>query len=205
MNIHSIRNNVAWLAVILVALFAALGGTSLAKPTVPGTASAVGIAKKALKRANLALSTAKSNAGPGGQTGPAGPAGPKGDAGAKGDTGPPGAQGPQGAQGARGDKGEPGTPGATNVVVRRASFGMLAGGSFRGVAAMCEPGERATGGGAGFQGNGGNEIVQQTYPLRADGQPAGDGDTPVGWGALVKNANANALPDTFGYAVCARP
>ena len=70
---------------------------------------------------------------------------------------------------------------------------------------MCDPGERATGGGAGFQGNGGNEIVQQTYPLRADGQPAGDGDTPVGWGALVKNANTGALPDTFGYAVCARP
>ena len=199
MNIDTIRDKAAWLAVVLVALFVALGGTSVAKPTVQGTARAVGIAKKALKRANLALSTAKSNSGPEGQPGPAGPTGPKADAGAKGDTGPPG------AQGARGDKGEPGTPGATNVVVRRVSFGMLAGGSFRSVAAMCDPGERATGGGAGFQGNGGNEIVQQTYPLRADEQPAGDGDTPVGWGALVKNANASALPDTFGYAVCARP
>ena len=197
MRIHSIRGTATWFAVVVVGLFVALGGTSLAKSkSVHGTASAIGIAKKALKRANLALRTAQGNGGSVGPVGLAGPAGP---------TGPMGDTGPRGVQGPSGDKGDPGSPGATHVLVRRMSFGELAAGNFRSVAAMCQPGERATGGGAGFQGNGGNEIVQQTYPLNENGQPAGDGESPVGWGALVKNANASALPNTFGSAVCARP
>lgn len=108
--------NKAGLAVAVVALFVALGGTSLAaQTTVDGKANVAGLAKKAdrhartaLRRANLALTTAKSSAGP---QGPQGPAGPKGDRGEKGATGSTGPTGPRGTTGAPGTAGTPGTPG----------------------------------------------------------------------------------------------
>ena len=71
MTTNTFFSKAAWIGPIAVALFAVLGGTSLAKPSVQGSATAVGIAKKAdqharaaLKRANQALTTAQSNSGP---------------------------------------------------------------------------------------------------------------------------------------------
>jgi hypothetical protein len=103
-----------------VALLVAFGGTSLAKPTVHATASAVGLAKAAnrhasaaLKRANLALKTARSSSGPSGAAGPAGPAGSAGPAGPAGSAGPIGRQGQQGPKGDTGPQGTTGTTGAT--------------------------------------------------------------------------------------------
>ena len=93
----SFRHKAAWLGVALIALFAVLGGTSLAQPTVKGSASAVGIARKALKRADLALRTAKCNTGPQGDTGPTGPKGTTGTRGPAGPAGPAGAPGADGA------------------------------------------------------------------------------------------------------------
>ena len=109
MTTNTFFSKAAWIGAIAVGLFAVLGGTSLAKPSVQGSATAVGIAKKAdqharaaLKRANQALTTAQSNSGPQGPAGPPGPTGPKGDTGATGAKGNTGDRGPAGA---------PGTPG----------------------------------------------------------------------------------------------
>ncbi len=119
--------------------------------------------------------------------------------------GPQGPAGPQGAKGDTGAKGDPGSAGATSVVVRRKSLGALAANTFTNDFALCQAGERATGGGGGFQGNGGNEIIQQSYPILANGAAAQDGETPVGWRVFIKNANASPLPDTYIYVVCASP
>jgi len=117
MTTNTFFSKAAWIGPIAVALFAVLGGTSLAKPSVQGSATAVGIAKKAdqharaaLKRANQALTTAQSNSGPQGPAGPPGPTGPKGDTGAKGNTGD---RGPAGAPGTPGKDGAAGKDGAS--------------------------------------------------------------------------------------------
>jgi hypothetical protein len=95
----------------LVALFVALGGTSFAKPSVKGSAVAVGLARKALKRANLALSTAKGAAATGGPKGDAGPQGPVGPQGTTGQRGPAGLPGKDGTPGTDGTPGKDGAPG----------------------------------------------------------------------------------------------
>ena len=118
-------------------------------------------------------------------------------------------KGSTGAQGPAGPQGPPGAAGATNVVVRRVDAGPLPGGVFTFVVAKCLPGERATGGGAGFDGNGGNEIIQQSYPGTSTGtegfRPAVSGEVPTAWVTGIKNANASAFQHTFGYVVCASP
>ena len=88
MTTNTFFSKAAWIGAIAVALFAVLGGTSLAKPSVQGSATAVGIAKKAdqharvaLKRANQALTTAQSNSGPQGPAGAPGTPGKDGAAG----------------------------------------------------------------------------------------------------------------------------
>jgi hypothetical protein len=120
MTTNTFFSKAAWIGAIAVALFAVLGGTSLAKPSVQGSATAVGIAKKAdqharaaLKRANQALTTAQSNSGPQGPAGPPGPTGPKGDTGATGAKGNTGDRGPAGAPGTPGKDGAAGKDGAS--------------------------------------------------------------------------------------------
>ena len=68
----------------------------------------------------------------------------------------------------------------------------------------CEAGERAVSGGAGMAGNLGDEELQQSYPIEADGTRPEDGDTPVGWVAIIENKAAQMQIPT-GYVVCARP
>lgn len=112
------------LAVAFIALFVALGGSSLARPSVRAAASPAGLAKKAdrharsaLRRANLALSTAKSNSGPQGPAGPPGPGGPQGPQGSRGASGPQGPTGNTGLTGATGRTGGPGLSGYEVVLL----------------------------------------------------------------------------------------
>ena len=119
--------------------------------------------------------------------------------------GPQGAQGPQGIQGIQGNTG---ASGATNVIVHTFVAPPLAIGQFTAQLAMCNiaAGERAVGGGGGFQGNGGNEVLQQSYPANANGQPAAEGDVPEGWIAFIKNANTRGGPLVpVVWVICARP
>ena len=113
---------------------------------------------------------------------------------------------PQGPKGDKGDKGEKGESGATNVVVRTQS--PCPGGLPTNVHCVtiprCEAGERAVGGGAGMAGNLGDEELQQSYPIEADGTRAETGDTPVGWVAIIEN-KANSMQIPTGYVVCVRP
>jgi hypothetical protein len=120
--------------------------------------------------------------------------------GPKGDTGP---TGPAGDKGDKGDKGDPGANAATNVVVRTQSFGSTAAGSWTVFRVDCHAGERAVGGGAGFNGNAGKEELQQSYPAKGTAR-ATDGDTPTGWFSIIKNNTGSALVST-GYVVCVSP
>jgi hypothetical protein len=92
-------------AISLVALFVALGGTSLAAVDALAPRNSVGSAQVingSLQKRDLAkkaVAALKGNAGPAGPPGPAGTAGPQGPAGPAGASGPRGATGPQGATG----------------------------------------------------------------------------------------------------------
>lgn len=180
--------------VATLALFVALGGSSYAALKLPkGSVGGTQLRPNAVtspkvKPGSLVLSDFKSSD----RSRLAGPAGAAG------------ARGAQGTQGVPGAKGDPGAPGATNVVARTQSFAGIPFQGFVVMRPMCEAGERAVGGGAGFDGNGGNEELQQSYPVEADMSPAEAGDTPVGWQSIIRNNNVGALNAT-GYAVCARP
>jgi hypothetical protein len=69
---------------------------------------------------------------------------------------------------------------------------------------MCEAGERAVGGGAGFATNLGDEELQQSYPVEADMTAPEAGDTPVGWLSIIENKAASMQIPT-AYVVCSRP
>lgn len=110
---------------------------------------------------------------------------------------------PQGNKGDKGDKGAKGDPGATDVVVRTRTGTPIAQTHY--VFVMeCEAGERATGGGAGFLGNVGDEEIQQSYPREANGTRAEAGDTPTGWVAIIRNNSVTPLTP-IGFLICARP
>ena len=147
------------MAVALVALFVALGGSSYAVTQLPknsvGTKqlkrNAVNSAK--VKQGSLLLSDFKKSQRSG-------------------------LVGPQGPQGLQGPKGDAGAPGATNVVIRRDVGTSLTTNQFYVFIVDCEPGERAVGGGAGFTTNAGEEELQQSYPTAGSGQP-NEGDVPT--------------------------
>jgi hypothetical protein len=54
MTTNTFFSKAAWIGAIAVALFAVLGGTGLARPSVHGSATAVGIVKKADQHARAA-------------------------------------------------------------------------------------------------------------------------------------------------------
>ena len=117
----------------LVALFVALGGTSVAAGNVVLARNSVGtrqVVDGSLQTSDLsskARSALKGNAGPRGATGAPGATGSTGAAGAPGVTGSTGPAGAPGAQGATGPQGPPGAPGrsASNLFVALGSDGTL--------------------------------------------------------------------------------
>jgi len=121
--------------------------------------------------------------------------GPAGAKGAPGVPGASGAAGVAGAQGAVGAKGADGLSGTANIVVRSKPEV----GAFNDEV-QCEPGEKATGGGAGRQSQGasGQDGVTLSAPVDENGDVPAEGETPTGWrvgGTFVQNANI--------YVICA--
>jgi hypothetical protein len=103
--------------------------------------------------------------------------------------------------GPQGPKGDPGTPGATNVRVRKAA-------GFDRATVQCQPGERATGGGAhsvnGFiwaSAPAANPAVIDTVaPLELQGY------TPTSWTAAADGAEPPGTPaDVTVWVVCVAP
>jgi hypothetical protein len=112
-----------------------------------------------------------------------------------------GLRGLQGLQGLQGQPGPKGDPGATNLRVRKAA-------GFDEVTAHCQPGERATGGGAhsvnGFvwaSAPAANPAVIHTVaPLALQGY------TPTSWTAAADGAEPEGTPaDVTAWVVCAVP
>jgi hypothetical protein len=186
----------------LLALFLVLGGTSYAavnalpknsvgsKQVINGSLQTLDLSKKA--RAAL-----KGNRGPRGFTG------------APGAQGAQGAKGATGAQGAKGTTGAQGPSGATNVKVRRVDVSVAATSVDVGTA-VCQPGERATGGGAFLNGvfstgTGANSgLTVRSYPSTGGEGAALEGDTPTSWTVRMYNPTGTAKTMQV-YAVCAAP
>jgi hypothetical protein len=131
-----LRKSASYIArhhVALLALFVALGGTSVAAGNVLLARNSVGtrqVVDGSLLTNDLsskARSALKGNTGPRGATGAPGATGSTGAAGAPGLTGSTGPAGAPGAQGATGPQGPPGAPGrsASNLFVALASDGTL--------------------------------------------------------------------------------
>jgi hypothetical protein len=161
------------MVVALVALLAALAGTSYAAVQLP--ANSVGTkqlkknavtGKKVKNRSLKAIDFAT------GQL----PKGAKGD------------QGPQGVQGAQGPKGDKGDPAPTPIITTR--VGDTATGS---ATVDCEPGEVALGGGGTVDGDG---FLVDTGPN------ADPGDPPTSWFAAASLSNGDPA-DVFAWVVCA--
>jgi hypothetical protein len=185
--------------VAYLALFVALGGTSVAAVTLANNSvKSKHIAKGNVKRSDIgrnAVNSAKvANASLRAADFAAGqlPAGPKGD---KGDTGQTGAQG---------------VPGGLSSVVTRFATDTLEDGTASSITATCNAGEKLIGGGARM----GNTNVD-TADLRltssrptsdAGGGSPGQGGPIVGWRVVTWNVagGLNANIDVFAYAICAQ-
>jgi hypothetical protein len=180
------------LIVACVALITALGGVSYAAVTLPKNS----VGRSQLKT-NAVVSTKVTDHSllardfKRGQL-PAGPRGPKGDV---------------GAPGPKGDKGDPGSPGQTgasagaNAIVRSVAFQVGANTEDDG-AALCQAGERATGGGATPGGVTAGQIFPlQSVPADSAGLVAGSGDAPRGWRVIMYNGTGSPSTSTV-YAIC---
>lgn len=120
-----------------------------------------------------------------------------------------GQPGKPGTNGQPGMNGQPGINGATNVVARTSSSSVDPGVSDGLPPPMCNPGERATGGGAGFVIGGtvvlsGGDTLLSSVPLNADGFAAAAGDVPRGWETTIRNGSASTRTAVF-YVICASP
>ena len=115
-----------------------------------------------------------------------------------------GAQGPQGPQGPQGLQGVPGPAGATNVIVRRSGFDVIAPDTNESQTVDCLAGEVATGGGIevtnGFTGD---MMAITSRPLHDAA------DKPTGWFVRAFNVDRDEDDaDTIAsraYVVCASP
>jgi hypothetical protein len=114
-------------------------------------------------------------------------------------------QGPQGPQGAPGPPGRDGAAADITTVVRTdGPCPTPPAGGFCLVRAMCQPGERATGGGAGLDGVSGAEILRISRPVEANQTMAEAGEVAVGWEAVIENDGPG--PDNAtGYVICVSP
>lgn len=177
-----------------VAVFIALGGASYAALKLPKNSVGAKQLKKGavtpLKLSAKSRLTLRGSQGPQGATGSRGPDGPRGP------EGPRGSEGPQGA------------PGAAKVVVRKHSYGPIPAESFFVGYADCAPGEVATGGGAVLAETGGHEVLEDSFPSGGTEQnrtSVGTGDTPTGWGAIIRNTRSTPVSAADFYVICASP
>jgi hypothetical protein len=119
-------------------------------------------------------------------------------------TGSQGRTGPQGPQGQSGPQGLQGASGATKVVERQAGKTTETGHNDSAVV-QCNSGEVATGGGWEMDnGNVANFLTFGDFPVKANGTPAGPGETPTGWAMSVFN-NSGQTDTWHVYAICASP
>ena len=182
------------MVVALVALLAAMGGTSYAAISLPaksvgttqlkkGAVTTKKIVKSAITSSKVKDASLRSIDFAPGQL----LAGP---------------QGPNGPQGPKGDKGAPGTNGvdglsATNFVVRRGTAVNVTAGAGGQATAQCNPGERATGGGNDGGGNASVWKVATSTPT-----PNTNGATPTGWRVDAQNMSG-ASYFLGAYVICA--
>jgi hypothetical protein len=104
-----------------------------------------------------------------------------------------------------GAPGRDGAPGATDVVVRtQEPCPTLPSGVHCAFSIQCEAGERATGGGAGFNTFGGNEVLDVSHPVERDGTIPESGDVPTGWAAAIEYSGSGPR-NAIGYVICASP
>lgn len=132
-----------------------------------------------------------------GAVGPAGPRGPQGPPGAVGAAGPAGPGGPAGPAGPGGPAGPAGGS-LPNVIIRSSPSTTLPPGSGTFISATCNPGERATGGGA-TNVNATSVHLKQSYPT-----PLGAGNVPTGWNITYENLSG-VNQSAIAYVICARP
>jgi hypothetical protein len=117
--------------------------------------------------------------------------------GKRGPRGPQGAQGQQGAQGPQGLQGQQGLPGSSNVTLVRTTLTVPDGGNTDSDFADCPPGQRATGGGVGWDGGGSNpddQRVQDSAPATLahdlSDPPTTTGSVATAWyGNLASDAD----------------
>jgi hypothetical protein len=182
----------------LLALFLALGGTSLAAASF---VNGHHITRHSIPKDRLTFSAVASlkgqrgpqglrglqglQGGPGSQglQGPQGPKGPKGTTGMTGPTGPQGQQGPQGY---------PGPTGVSGWQYVVAGKTITHGQNSGTVIAYCPSGKRAFGGGV--------TGVHDTYLTLTENGPAGP-DT--GWQAWAYNASPSYSLTMYVWAICA--
>jgi hypothetical protein len=117
--------------------------------------------------------------------------------------GPQGAPGLQGSPGTNGTNGTNGINGATNVIVSTVAVSNVVTGNSAEKDVVCNPGERATGGGAAFNGIGPATDINASFPTHGT-NAASAGQTPDGWDSSITNTTKSTLNATF-YVVCASP
>lgn len=184
---HRPRRPSPALAVALLALFVALGGTGYAAIKVTGrnvvnsSLTGADIRNGSLSIADLSDGTVKTLIG---EPGPAGPAGV---------TGAQGAPGPQGAQGATGQRGP---SGFTGTSFNSGPSLNLDANEYGSVYADCEPGQIATGGGVVWDSLDGLQYISESGPT------VNSQDVPVGWHASVTNGSATER-NAWAFVVCA--
>jgi hypothetical protein len=211
----------------MLATFIALGGTAYAATALPANSVGTRQLKNgSVTRVKLATGLKRTIAqshrthqGAKGDTGRQGPQGPKGDRGPQGQQGAPGVSGANGTNGTSvTSTTEPagancpgggskftaangvtyacnGTNGAASVVVRTQTTSMPEGLHY--VTAMCNTGERATGGGWT-----GILDVAESYPVTSSQEYVQPGDTPAGWSIHAMNPGTPAV-DVTVYVLCA--
>jgi hypothetical protein len=195
-------------ALVAVVLAVALAGPAFGGAHVTGSASALATAKKAVKiakrankRALLAINLAQGS----GATGAAGQPGGSGPTGHTGATGP---QGPKGDKGDPGDPGAKGDPGATKVVARVSKETNIGNNTSATTTSSCNAGEQLVGGGAGFvDGNNAYDFpatMQGSVPVGSDGKPVTNGAIPTGWRASALN-QTGATRNFVVVSLCATP
>ena len=107
-----------------------------------------------------------------------------------------------------GPAGPPGPQGESRAPVRRSVEVRMLTGETAEASASCQPGEVAVGGGAGHDGQAGDNVgILADEPLRADGSPPADGQPATQWHAIGQNIQLVGPPETrmSVYVLCARP